>query len=162
MSYSKFIDTTATNFTLAAYRYSTKGYYSFSDALYSREGYQRLRAQYDDYEDRFWRCARHVAKHLGRHARSAAQEYLLRLTLISACSITGARCLSPAHSAITELTANHARIPDGLFQRHRPRQLYPCRPAGYGTGTVKKRRAFTSPSACRSRCLIIMRGSPPA
>ncbi|MCP5608125.1 fimbria/pilus outer membrane usher protein, partial [Klebsiella pneumoniae] len=35
------------------YRYSTKGYYSFSDALYSREGYQRLRAQYDDYEDRF-------------------------------------------------------------------------------------------------------------
>ncbi|EOZ9572863.1 fimbria/pilus outer membrane usher protein [Enterobacter hormaechei] len=53
VSYSKFIDTTATNFTLAAYRYSTKGYYSFSDALYSREGYQRLRAQYDDYEDRF-------------------------------------------------------------------------------------------------------------
>ena len=53
MSYSKFIDTTATNFTLAAYRYSTKGYYSFSDALYSREGYQRLRAQYYDYEDRF-------------------------------------------------------------------------------------------------------------
>ena len=38
VSYSKFIDTTATNFTLAAYRYSTKGYYSFSDALYSRKG----------------------------------------------------------------------------------------------------------------------------
>ncbi|MCK6712065.1 fimbrial biogenesis outer membrane usher protein [Enterobacter cloacae] len=53
VSYSKFIDTTATNFTLAAYRYSTKGYYSFSDALYSREGYQRLKAQYDEYEDRF-------------------------------------------------------------------------------------------------------------
>lgn len=53
VSYSKFINTTATNFTLAAYRYSTKGYYSFSDALYSREGYQRLKEQYDEYEDRF-------------------------------------------------------------------------------------------------------------
>ena len=49
VSYSKFIDTTATNFTLAAYRYSTKGYYSFSDALYSREGSQSLKAQYDEY-----------------------------------------------------------------------------------------------------------------
>lgn len=53
VSYSKFIDTTATNFTLAAYRYSTKKYYSFSDALYSREGYQHLKAQYEQYEDRF-------------------------------------------------------------------------------------------------------------
>ncbi|MCR2674180.1 fimbria/pilus outer membrane usher protein, partial [Salmonella enterica] len=28
IAYSKFLDATATNFTLAAYRYSTKGYYS--------------------------------------------------------------------------------------------------------------------------------------
>jgi outer membrane usher protein len=41
VAYSKFMAVTATNFTLAAYRYSTKGYYSFSDAIYSREGYQR-------------------------------------------------------------------------------------------------------------------------
>ncbi|MTD41143.1 fimbria/pilus outer membrane usher protein [Erwinia sp. CPCC 100877] len=53
IAYSKFVDATSTNFTLAAYRYSTKGYYTFSDALYSREGYQRLRKQYDDYRDRF-------------------------------------------------------------------------------------------------------------
>lgn len=49
IAYSRFIDFTGTNFTLAAYRYSTKGYYSFTDAIYSRDGYQRLR---DDYENR--------------------------------------------------------------------------------------------------------------
>lgn len=53
ITYSKFIDTTSTNFTLAAYRYSTEGYYSFSDALYSREGYQRLKRQYEQYQDTF-------------------------------------------------------------------------------------------------------------
>lgn len=47
ISYSKFLDTTATNVTLAAYRYSTKGYYSFSDAIYSLEGYRRYRDGYD-------------------------------------------------------------------------------------------------------------------
>lgn len=40
VSYSKFLDTTATNFTLAAYRYSTKGYYSFSDSIHAHEGYR--------------------------------------------------------------------------------------------------------------------------
>lgn len=40
ISYSKFLDTTATNFTLAAYRYSTKGYYSFSDSIHAHEGYR--------------------------------------------------------------------------------------------------------------------------
>ncbi len=52
VAYSKFIDTTATNVTLAAYRYSTKGFYSFSDALYSRESYQRLKAQYEDSDNK--------------------------------------------------------------------------------------------------------------
>ncbi|MGQ8775429.1 fimbria/pilus outer membrane usher protein [Serratia sp. NA_112.1] len=42
IAYSKFLDTTATNFTLAAYRYSTQGYYSFSDAIYSHEGFRQL------------------------------------------------------------------------------------------------------------------------
>lgn len=42
IAYSKFLDATATNFTLAAYRYSTKGYYSFSDAIYTHEGYRQL------------------------------------------------------------------------------------------------------------------------
>ena len=78
MSYSKFIDTTATNFTSAAYRYSTKGYYSFSDALYSREGYQRLRAQYDDYEDRFG-VAPDMSLSTGRHARGAKNTFTLNL-----------------------------------------------------------------------------------
>lgn len=52
IAYSKYVDTTSTNVTLAAYRYSTKGYYSFTDALYARDGYQNLRRQYDEYEDR--------------------------------------------------------------------------------------------------------------
>ncbi|MGL4429566.1 MAG: fimbria/pilus outer membrane usher protein [Silvania sp.] len=52
IAYSKFVDTTATNVTLAAYRYSTKGYYSFTSALYAQDGYQNLRRQYDEYEDR--------------------------------------------------------------------------------------------------------------
>lgn len=41
ISYSKFVLPTNTNFTLAAYRYSTKGYYSFQDAN-----------QIQDYENR--------------------------------------------------------------------------------------------------------------
>jgi outer membrane usher protein len=42
IAYSKFLDSTATNFTLAAYRYSTRGYYSFTDAIYSNEGFRQL------------------------------------------------------------------------------------------------------------------------
>ena len=53
IAYSKFVNTTATNVTLAAYRYSTKGYYSFTNALYARDGYQNLRRQYDEEEDRY-------------------------------------------------------------------------------------------------------------
>ncbi|MGK9009920.1 fimbria/pilus outer membrane usher protein [Serratia marcescens] len=41
IAYSKFLDTTATNFTLAAYRYSTQGYYSFSDAIYAHDGFRQ-------------------------------------------------------------------------------------------------------------------------
>lgn len=52
MSYSKFLDVTDTNFTLAAYRYSTEGYYSFSDAIYSQEGYRELERQINDYRNR--------------------------------------------------------------------------------------------------------------
>ncbi|NMX63117.1 fimbria/pilus outer membrane usher protein [Pseudomonas sp. WS 5079] len=52
VSYSKFLDVTATNFTLAAYRYSTEGYYSFSDAIYSQDGYRELERQINDYRDR--------------------------------------------------------------------------------------------------------------
>lgn len=42
IAYSKYLDTTATNFTLAAYRYSTRGYYSFTDAIYTHDGYRQL------------------------------------------------------------------------------------------------------------------------
>ncbi|MFO2462308.1 fimbrial biogenesis outer membrane usher protein [Pseudomonas sp. 15FMM2] len=52
VSYSKFLDVTATNFSLAAYRYSTEGYYSFSDAIYSQEGYRELERQVSDYRKR--------------------------------------------------------------------------------------------------------------
>lgn len=52
VSYSKFLDVTATNFSLAAYRYSTEGYYSFSDAIYSQEGYRELERQVNDYRNR--------------------------------------------------------------------------------------------------------------
>lgn len=39
-AYSKFIDQTNTNMTLAAYRYSSEGYYSLRDASLEREGRQ--------------------------------------------------------------------------------------------------------------------------
>lgn len=53
IAYSKFLDATATNFTLAAYRYSTKGYYSFNDAIYTHQGYrERDRRFYDYWNDR--------------------------------------------------------------------------------------------------------------
>ena len=75
VSYSKFIDTTATNFTLAAYRYSTKGITALATRFTPGKGYQRLKAQYDEYEDRFgvapemtmstgMPCAPHSLKHL--------------------------------------------------------------------------------------------------
>lgn len=54
ISYSKFIDSTATNFTVAAYHYSTKGYYSFNDALYSHESYHLLKISHEDYADNFY------------------------------------------------------------------------------------------------------------
>lgn len=52
VAYSKFLDVTATNFTLAAYRYSTEGYYSFSDSIYSQEGYREFERQINDYRNR--------------------------------------------------------------------------------------------------------------
>lgn len=51
IAYSKFLDATATNFTLAAYRYSTRGYYSFTDAIYSNDGYRQLERQFDRWRD---------------------------------------------------------------------------------------------------------------
>ena len=49
IAYSKYLDTSATNLTLAAYRYSTKGFYSFSDALYTHDGVRRLTdGQFED------------------------------------------------------------------------------------------------------------------
>lgn len=40
LSYSNLIGPTGTNVTLAAYRYSTRGYYSMQDALYARESFE--------------------------------------------------------------------------------------------------------------------------
>lgn len=37
INYSKMLNQTNTNFTLAAYRYSTKGFYGLSDAMFARE-----------------------------------------------------------------------------------------------------------------------------
>lgn len=51
IAYSKFLDLTATNFTLAAYRYSTRGYYSFTDAIYSSDGYRQLERQFERWRD---------------------------------------------------------------------------------------------------------------
>lgn len=42
ITYSKFVGATSTNFTLGAYRYSTQGYYSFNDAVYSNTSYREL------------------------------------------------------------------------------------------------------------------------
>ncbi|HCH51697.1 MAG TPA: usher protein FimD [Proteus sp.] len=40
LAYSKYMDATLTNLTLAAYRYSTSNYYSFVDSIYSHDNYQ--------------------------------------------------------------------------------------------------------------------------
>lgn len=40
LSYSKYMDATLTNLTLAAYRYSTRDYYSFVDSIYAHDNYQ--------------------------------------------------------------------------------------------------------------------------
>ena len=45
VAYSKYLDITATNLTLAAYRYSTQGYYSFTDAIYTHDGVRRFAAE---------------------------------------------------------------------------------------------------------------------
>lgn len=47
MSFSKFMDMTATNFTLASYYYSTQGYYSFNEAIYSYDNYHHYKDYYD-------------------------------------------------------------------------------------------------------------------
>lgn len=44
IAYSKYLDQTNTNMTIAAYRYSSEGYYSLRDASIEREGYR-----HDDY-----------------------------------------------------------------------------------------------------------------
>lgn len=49
IAYSKFLDDTNTNFTLAAYRYSTRGYYSFNDAIYTYDGYREQTKHVHDY-----------------------------------------------------------------------------------------------------------------
>ncbi|KAB8313468.1 fimbrial biogenesis outer membrane usher protein [Erwinia endophytica] len=48
MGYSKYIEPTNTNFTLAAYRYSTKGFYTFREASIARYGtrYKNYEADY--------------------------------------------------------------------------------------------------------------------
>lgn len=51
LAYSKYLDTTDTNFTLAAYRYSSKGFYSFRDAVTERNG-TRNNAYLVDYRTR--------------------------------------------------------------------------------------------------------------
>lgn len=51
LAYSKFLDVTATNFTLAAYRYSTRSYYSFTDAIHSNDGYRQQERQFDRRRD---------------------------------------------------------------------------------------------------------------
>lgn len=40
ISYSKYLTSTSTNLTLATYRYSTSGYYSFVDSIYAHDNYQ--------------------------------------------------------------------------------------------------------------------------
>ncbi|WP_259048800.1 fimbria/pilus outer membrane usher protein [Klebsiella sp. BIGb0407] len=47
LTYSKYINATSTNFSLATYRYSTRNFYSFTDAIYTHDNY-RAWQQYRD------------------------------------------------------------------------------------------------------------------
>lgn len=40
LTYSKYINSTSTNLSLATYRYSTSNYYSFTDAIYAHDNYR--------------------------------------------------------------------------------------------------------------------------
>lgn len=48
LAYSKYMDATLTNLTLAAYRYSTSDYYSFVDSIYSHDNYQAWKDYQND------------------------------------------------------------------------------------------------------------------
>lgn len=48
LTYSKFIDATSTSLTLATYRYSTSGYYSFVDSIYSHDNYKAWQRYQDE------------------------------------------------------------------------------------------------------------------
>lgn len=48
LAYSKYMDATLTNLTLAAYRYSTRDYYSFVDSIYSHDNYQAWKDYQND------------------------------------------------------------------------------------------------------------------
>lgn len=48
LTYSKYINSTSTNLTLASYRYSTSGYYSFMDAIYAQDNYRAWKSYQDD------------------------------------------------------------------------------------------------------------------
>lgn len=54
VGYSKFVNSTATNFTLAAYRYSTSGYYSLADYLYAEDRFNDYKKRYDYGKDFDW------------------------------------------------------------------------------------------------------------
>lgn len=48
LAYSKYMDATLTNLTLAAYRYSTRDYYSFVDSIYAHDNYKAWKDYQND------------------------------------------------------------------------------------------------------------------
>ncbi len=52
LTYNKYINATSTNLTLASYRYSTSGYYSFIDAIYSQDNYRAWKAYQDQLSEK--------------------------------------------------------------------------------------------------------------
>ncbi|EQC1054259.1 fimbrial biogenesis outer membrane usher protein [Providencia rettgeri] len=52
LTYNKYINATSTNLTLASYRYSTSGYYSFIDAIYSQDNYRAWKVYQDQLSEK--------------------------------------------------------------------------------------------------------------
>lgn len=48
LAYSKYLDATLTNLSIATYRYSTKDYYSFVDSIYSHDNYKAWKDYQND------------------------------------------------------------------------------------------------------------------
>lgn len=160
IAYSKFLDVTATNFTLAAYRYSTRGYYSFTDAIYSNDGYRQLERQFDRWRDE--EGVSELDMNTWDALRSARPKNTFTLNLNQRLN-EGWGTLFFSGSQRDYWTAN-AKAANTSWDT--PTiwgvSATPFPPVGCVIASVRKKRVITCRSACRCRCSTTTPISAPA